>query len=238
MILLLAILCWTSSQPVTVPVEKIKRAAEDYVTERLASDHGEYFIEFRAIPSNITVESDDYSVRVRVSSVPRLRGHLSLPVEIICAKKVERRLVVPIYLRTFGNVLLLGKQLNRHESIDLKDVSLQRVETTDLPDDVISDEKATKGMRAVRIITPQTILCRTMMERIPDVKPDDLVTLAIRTDKTKITIQGVSKEEGRIGDAITVQRLGSHERLRGIVLDAKNVLIDVDGTSRVNQERR
>jgi flagella basal body P-ring formation protein FlgA len=228
MMILLAIVCWINVEKPTVQSDRIKKVVEGFVSEQLGAGRGDWVLEFRSLPLKLTVRSSDYSVRVGLDVVPKLKGYVGIPVEVLCSGKVEQRLIVPVHVRTFGNVIVTSRQLEKHEIITNREVTLQRIETTTLPDDILIDEYETDGKRTVRIIGANSVLCRSMMENIPTVRQDDPVTVAVRTMRASVSLEGVAKEDGCVGDVITVQRVGSHERLRGKIVDHRTVEIDLE----------
>jgi len=236
MLILLAMVCWTNTEVTIVHPDKIKKAVQEYVVGRWGSSREEFLLEFRGLPSNIAAQSPDYSICVGIGSVPKLKGHVGIPIEIVSHGKVERRVVISIHVRTFGGVVVLGRQLQRHEGLAQEDILVQRLETTGLPDDVILDAKEIEAKRTVRIVSANTVLCRTMLERIPVVRPEDAVNIVVRAGNAIVSVQGVAKQEGCIGDMITVQRSGSHDRLRATIVNSRNVIVDVEGTARISQE--
>jgi flagella basal body P-ring formation protein FlgA len=227
MTVLLSILLFFNAGLTPVQPERIKRAVEEYVAGRWNTRSEEYQIEFRAISSTITVSSPAYSVQIGVGSVPKLKGLVGIPVEIVCNGKVERSIVVPARIRTFANAMVANRQLQRHEVIAPDAMTAQRIETTGLAEDVVFQGMPFVGMRTVRIVSANAVLCRSMVERTPVVKPEDVVTISVRSGKTKVTVQGVAKQEGCVGDVIAVQRPGSIERLRAIVVDAHTVQLEM-----------
>jgi flagella basal body P-ring formation protein FlgA len=207
--------------------DKIRKAVESYIAERWDSKREEFLIECRDVPVSIAVSSPAFSVQIGICSVPRLRGYVGIPLEIVCNGKVERRFAVTAHIRTFATVVAASRQLLRHERITIEEQTSQRIETTGLPDDLIFDETEIRGKRAARIIAASTILCRSMLERVPVVKEEDAVTIAVRSGNTTVKVQGVAKQGGCVGDMITVQRSGSHDRLRATVLDTRTVMLDI-----------
>ena len=224
---LLSIVMFLNIGLTTVQTDRIKKAVEEYVAGRWNSKHEQYLLEFRNVPAGVKVSSAEYSIRVGLGSVPKLKGYVGFPVEVICNGKIERRVIVPAHLRTFATVASASRQIQRHEEIGRDAVAMQRVETTSMPDDVVFNESEILRLRSGRIIAANSILCRSMLDKMPVVKPEDAVTIAVRSGKATVTARGIAKQEGCIGDMIVVQRSGSSEKLKATVLDARTVLLEV-----------
>ena len=103
------------------------------------------------------------------------------------------------------------------------------------PDDIILDANEITAKRTVRIVSANTVLCSAMLERIPIMRAEDVVNVLVRAGNAIVSVQGVAKQEGCVGDVITVLRTGSHDRLRATIVDSKNVIIDIEGTARISQ---
>jgi flagella basal body P-ring formation protein FlgA len=236
MMIIMAILCWTGSVTTMVDSDRIKKTVEDYIYDKFGSSHDDAIVEVRNFPSRISVQSSDYEIRVALGKVPRLKGYVSIPVEIVSKGRTERTIVVPVHIRTFANVVVTTKQYQKHEVFSADDAAIQRVETTTLSDDVIQTKKELEGRRGKRMISANAILYRSMVEKVPNVRQDNVVTLAVRSNKTMISAQGVAKQDGNIGDVITVQRAGSHERIQARIVDQRHVEIELDGKSQSRKE--
>jgi flagella basal body P-ring formation protein FlgA len=226
MSVLLAILMWMNVAPTTVQPELIRKAVENYVATRWDASQGDYILEVRSLPSHLSVNSTEYSIQVGIGSAPRLKGHVGIPIEIIVAGKTVQKAVVPVLVRTFGNVVSTGRQMQRHEALSAEDILVQRLETTSLGDDILTSGREIEGRRTARIIAANSVLSRSVVESIPAIRLEDAITVIVRSGKATLTTQGVAKQEGGIGDVITVQRPGSHDRFRAVIVDAKSVLVD------------
>ncbi|HTY37988.1 MAG TPA: flagellar basal body P-ring formation chaperone FlgA [Bacteroidota bacterium] len=224
---LLSIVLFLAVGPAQVNPARIRTAVEEYVALRWAGRQEEFRLEFREVPSGINVSSPEYSLHVGLNSVPKLKGSVSLPVEIVCNGTVERRVLVSARIRTFATVAITKRLLQRHQEIGSDDVGFQRVETTTMPDDVVSRAQDLVKTRAGRIISSNSVLCRSMIERTPVIKAEDAITISVRSGKAIISVQGVAKQEGCVGDVIMVQRAGSSERLRATIQNPRTVVLEM-----------
>lgn len=235
---LLAIVLWMNGAPTTVQPALIRKAVENYVAARWDATQGDYMLEVRGVPSHLSVGSTEYSIQVGIGSAPRLKGHVGIPIEIVVAGKSVQKAVVPVLVRTFGSVVSTSRQMQRHEAVSADDILVQRLETTALGEDILTSVREIEGRRTARIIAANSVLSKIVLELIPAVKIEDVVTVFVRAGKTTLTTQGVAKQEGGIGDVITIQRVGSHDRLSAVIVDAKSVLVDVGQDSFSRLEKR
>lgn len=79
------------------------------------------------------------------------------------------------------------------------------------------------GMRAQRSVLKGSPLLSEEVERIPDVKLGDGVTLVLKSDSLKITTKGVAQGAGAKGDTINVQLPKYNRTFRGRLVGDKTV---------------
>jgi len=220
----MAILVWTGAETTVVDTGRVKAVVTEFIHQKLGNDD-RTIVEFHGRLPNIVTRSTQYSISVVAEVIPTMRGYVSIPVEIASGKRVEGRAVISVYIRTFDSVAVAARQLQKHEPIKLADVVFKRIETTMLGDDLITSMHDLYGKRSTRIITSNSIMRHAMVERIPVLKEEDRVTIAVWSRNTVVTSSGIAEEDGAVGDIITVRRAGSHERLRAQVIDARTVEI-------------
>lgn len=227
-VLLIIMAMWFGDTGTVVKPEALKRAVEEYVHNQFAGSAQTVVIEFRSLPNEIVVSNAGYSFRVAPEGPPRLSGNTSVPVEIVVQDKVERRVLVPIKVRTFGNVAVAAKQLMQHALMLKDNVEMQTVETTTLPQDVVTSVEALREKRTTRIISQGSVLRESMIEHIPLVQQDETVTLIVKLKGVEVSTRVLAKENGRRGEYILVQKMETHEKLKAKVVNNKIVQLDVD----------
>ena len=225
MLMILIISLWTNSVGTPVDGERIRKAVEDHIYTKSGAARQDLVIEIRGRLPKLVVSSGDYVVRVAMKAAPQIKGHVSVPIEVVCQGRVEQMASISVLIRRFGSVLMTARQLPKHHDVAIEDVVAEQVETTTLPEDIVRELSEIEGKRTVRIVSGNCILTSSMLESRPVIRHDDHVALAVRSKKAIVTVQGVAKQDGRIGDVITVQRIGSYERYRGKVIGAHAVEI-------------
>jgi len=235
--IIMTVLMWTGIETTEVSPDKVKETVSEFILQKLGPA-SEATVEFRSRLPRIAIRSTDYTVRVAQEILPNLKGYVSIPVEVVAGKRVEGRAVISAYVRTFENVAVTVRQLQKHESLNPDDISFKKIETTTLGKDVILAPSEIVNTRATRIITANSLLRHAMIERIPIMKQDSRVLVVVRSKNAVITTDGIVRDDGALGDVVTVQRMGTHERLQGRVVDAHTVEILVDEFTRLLQGAR
>lgn len=218
---------WFGDTMTVVKPEALKRAVEEYVRNQFRGSAQTIIVEFRSSPNGIVVSDVGYSFRVAPEGSARLSGNVSLPVEIVVKDKVERRVLVPFKVRTFANVIMASKQMQQHTLITKENVEMQTVETTLLPQDIVTSFEMLTEKRSSRIISQGSILRESMIETVPLVQRDETVTLVVKSKGVEVTTKALAKENGRRGDFILVQKLETRERLKARVVNNKLVQLDI-----------
>jgi flagellar basal body P-ring formation protein FlgA len=236
--MLLVVLMALLTEMTGIPVEgeRIRKAVEEYVYASSGATRQEMLVELRGRMPRLTASSSEYSIRIGLESAPKFKGYVSFPIEIISHGKTEAKAAIATRIRTFGTVLVTSRLLQQHQALANEDVSLCRMETTNMPDDWVSDLRWITGKRTVRMISENTVLGRTMAEAIPIVKQGDPVTIVVVLRNAVVKVQGNARQDGCIGDMISVQRAGSHERFHGKIISEHAVEIRLDDRSSFSQK--
>ena len=236
MLHLLFISLFMGTTGIPVGEERIRKAVEEYIYVTSGASRQEMVIEVRGRFPNLAVSTGDYWIRVGLEAAPKFKGYASIPIEIVCQGKVEAKTSISVRIRTFGTVLVTSRQLLRHEGVTKDDLTHRQIETTILPDDWVSDVRWIVGKRMVRMISENTVLCRTMLENMPLVRQGDPLTIMVGSHNAVVKVQGIAKQDGCIGDRITVQRTGSHERFQGRIISEHAVEIELDERASLPQK--
>ncbi len=207
---------------------QIERFVEKYIRNNITDTTKEILVEFRNIPSRITVPCDEYSLRIVDEIGSAFKGNISLPIEIICGRNLYRRLIVSVKIRTFENVLVASTFINRNETVLNDKITFKKIETTTLPNDVIKESSELNGKRTRRIINEGSILFGSSLENQPAVKRHNILDLVVNTRYVKITTKVIAKEDADINEIISVEEIGSRKKLKAVVLNNKTVEIKLD----------
>ena len=226
-VFLIIMTLWFDDTMTVVKPEALKRAVEEYVRNQYRGSAQTVIIEFRSLPNEIAVSDAGYSFRVAPEGSARLSGNASLPVEIVVKDKVERRVLVSFKVRTFANVVMASKQMQQHALITKDNVEIQTVETTLLPQDIMTSFEMLTEKRSSRIISQGSILRESMIETVPLVQRDETVTLLVKSKGVEVTTKALAKQDGHRGESILVQKMETRETLKARVVNNKIVQLDI-----------
>jgi flagella basal body P-ring formation protein FlgA len=223
MLLAIVVTVLLNCPPVQVDGERIRKAVEEYVYSASGASHQELLVELRGRLPRLTAPSKEYAVKVNLNNVPRFKGYVSIPVEIVSQGKTEARATIAVRCRTFGTVLVTRRLLQQHEALSAENISLVSMETTSVTDDHIADLRGIEGKQSVRMIAADAVVTKSTIENIPLIRHGHPLVIMVGMFNAVIKVEGTAKEDGCMGDVIVVQRSGSHERLQGRIVSAHAV---------------
>ena len=179
---------------------------------------------------------DDVRVRVlsRLPSISefrvllpetRARGDLVVYVEELKGGLPVRTFPVRVSVRTFGPVAILKHRVDRHHIVSQEDIKVVRRETTFLPRDIVRSPKEAIGLRTKGIIGAGTVLRKGLLEEPPVVHRGDRVTMRVVLPGVLAEAEGEAREDGRIGEIISVRNVRSGKVVMGRVVDERTVVV-------------
>lgn len=230
--MLIILATFLSMTQVSVTNYDIEEVVKAYIINHLSGDSEEIEIVFRNVPTRLHFEGERFELAVNPDRGVSLRGNLSLPVDIVVDGKTTQRVIVSVRVRTFGEVLTTTRTIPRGTLYDPHDYIVQRVETTRLPDDVVTAPMQLMGKRTNRVIREGVLLRASYFEDIPVIKTGQVVTVRVQMGNVIVTTPAIARDDGGIGDIISVQIKGRHDRLRARIVDETIVEIITEHLTR------
>jgi flagella basal body P-ring formation protein FlgA len=197
--------------------DRVKQAVERFVASRSGDDAEETEVTFVGPLKEISVPGGEPELRVAAADGREYRGSCTVFVEVLVKGKVERRVPVSVRVRTFGKVLVSTRMMERHETVGDGDFDLRRVETTSMRSGLVRSGEQLVLKRTSRIVPPGSVLYESMLEPLPIISRGDVVTLRVLANGVVLSVPATAREDGCLGEQITVQKIDSHVRLRGKV---------------------
>ena len=210
---------------VVLTAEDIRAWVQQYMHEQWVGAPGDLEIEFRSVPSSITLARRQEGLRVVLPEYDRLKGNVVFHLEAGGDGKTARRFPISARIRTFQEVAVTARRIGRHHVLGEGDLCLERWETTDLGE-VFLDIPSAVGLRTDRIIDSGRVLRGDMVERPPLVQRGDVVTVLVSVGRVSATIYGEARQDGGRGERIRVRNLQSGKGLIARVLDTKRVEVE------------
>jgi flagella basal body P-ring formation protein FlgA len=134
---------------------------------------------------------------------------------------------VTVAVRRFDTVLVATRRLELHEAPGAEDIREERRETTLLGRGVLSERPWLQGKRTRRTVGEGSVLFESMFEPEPAVLHGQQLTLRVRAGSVTLSLPVVARQDGRVGEIISVQKVGSSERVMATVAGERMVEIVV-----------
>ncbi len=219
-ILLYVIVCEAQS---VVTRDDIHAVIQAYIQQMAKDQHIEAECEFRSIPDSIEVDAAGVQLRVAADSHAVIRNTTALPIEILAHGELKKRVVVSLVVHTFEQVLVAQRKINRSIILSPNFFAVQRVETTQMHDQVFNITADLSHYRSTQMINIGKVLTTTMTELIPVVKNGARVAVHVKSGNLLVSTFGETKHDGNIGDKIMIRIPTTGALLQGVIVDDTTV---------------
>ena len=159
------------------------------------------------------------------------KGHMNMqgnmvyvPINVTDKSGREAKSFLTLRVKLYNKVLVAATTIGRKQEISVKDVTLKSVDVAQLQGTPFTSLADVNNLRSKIHITPGTILVKEMMENIPVVKFGERVTASLVYGNVLITTEAVVKQEGSIGDIVSIVT-SNHKEFKAKVVNSQNVSI-------------
>lgn len=153
-------------------------------------------------------------------------GTIPLSILFLADGEFYKKVKATVKIQIFKEVVVTKKPLGRYRTIAHDDVMMQKMDITNLPNDIITNYKDVLGKRVRRNIWAKVVLRAEYIEFPPLVRRGDTVLIVAESEKMKITALGEVRKAGRRGERVKVINLNSNKRIFARVIDENTVKVD------------
>jgi len=211
-----------------VPASELEEAVRTFLVARRAACEEQGEIAFRSVPENIEVDANSYRLHVAGDNRTQWKGALAVRVEIEAGGRIVHRCLVSVLIRTYADVLVAERSIERHTRPAPGDLRSFRMETTLIQRRVLYETSALDGLRSRQLIPRGSILYEDLFELTPLVQQGDRVQVRVRSGGVTLSTEGTVRDDGDQGDLVTVELAGRRDRVRGRIDGERSVTIFVD----------
>jgi flagella basal body P-ring formation protein FlgA len=226
-LLILRSLCWAGTDSVDIDHATLLQHVVRCVANALPA-HTDFSADVLDLPVSLTLPVGELSVRFAGTPLRRWRGTFMRELEILVNGAVVHRQPVMLVVKTYAAALVAGKQLDRHVMVNAQDVLEQRIETTLMREDPLTEITSIEEKRLKRIVTAGSVLTPSLFEQCPVVLRGSEVEIIVASGAVRMSLKGIAREEGAPGTVINVQPEGRRDRIRATVVDAKRVRVSAE----------
>jgi flagella basal body P-ring formation protein FlgA len=217
-----------------IPAIELEQAVRQFLDGQREGNSGHPEVTFRSVPDNIEITASAYHLHVAGDSRTEWKGAIAVRVDIEADGRIVHRCMVSVLIRTYADVLVAEKAIQRHAEPGPDDVRTLRLETTLIQRRVLIGSSSLEGLRSRQIIPRGSILYEDLFERIPMVQRGERVKVHVRSGAVMLYTEGIVQDDGDRGDLVTVELASRHDRIRGRIDGEKCVTVQVD----VGKEKR
>ena len=216
-----------SVDSITITGEEILRKAKEYLLSKLSKNENEITIESDRPTMDRLLPNNGGDIRWEISQIDtkKGRGNVQLVVRIYINGKQYLKTPVFFYIRTYEDIVIANKTINRNDTLTTDDLAVSNIETTKLAGITFENTEDLAGKRAIRSIPHGTPITAEMIDNPPLIKKGDFIKVSVQSGNLNIVTRGVAKEDGYLGKVIRIKNIDSNKDLYGKVEDSTTVKI-------------
>lgn len=198
----------------TQSIETINKAVRNFVESSLAPD-GQYQISEAQIDNRLRLPACEQNLDVFSQSGAVKPGRNT--VGIRCNDSNGWTIYSTVLIKSFKNVLILTKQLNRNERISLEHLRTESRDIATLQQGYLTDPEDIADKQAIRILAPGTVLTRQHFTEPTLIKRGQRVSIQSGKAGFMISAVGVAMTDGSKGQRISVKNISSKRIIQATV---------------------
>jgi len=211
---------------VEISREEIKKIVSDYIYEKEFWDKNNTKIINIQINKLPLLPRGRITYKVIPPKVMNGMGTIPLSIHFLVNGEFYKKVKTTVKIKIFKEVVVTKKPIGRYRTITQDDVYMQKMDITNLPNDIITNYKDVLGKRVRRNIWAKVVLRAKYIEFPPLVKRGDTVLIIAESEKMIITALGEVRKSGRRGERVKVINLNSNKKLFARVIDENTVKVD------------
>lgn len=211
---------------VKISREEIQKIVLDYIYQK------QFWDEDNAKITDIQISNIPFLPRGKITYkvVPpktmQGKGTVQLSILFLVDGEFYKKVKATAKIKLFKEVAVTTKPLGRYRTITQDDVYMQKMDITNLPNDIITNYKDVLGKRVRRNIWAKVVLRAEHIEFPPLVKRGDTVLIVAESEKMKLTVLGEVRKAGRRGERVKVINLNSNKRIFARIIDENTVKVE------------
>ena len=152
-------------------------------------------------------------------------GNAGISIIVRQGNRVVRNLSARIEVEALAEMVVTVRRIDYGAIITAGDLALRKLDVASVQGRYLGRIEDVIGKKARITFKANAPLRSDQLEKVPLIKPGQLITIVAENERIRITVTGKAKSAGAEGDTITVQNLSSLKELPARVLDAGTVQI-------------
>ncbi|MDD2308111.1 MAG: flagellar basal body P-ring formation chaperone FlgA [Desulfuromonadaceae bacterium] len=205
--------------------QEVRDAVTSFVTTRTAEMGWD--VRIRRITVSDALKFPEGKVDYEIIAPQQWEGWGNINIAVIARQKerVLRNIAVRVDVEALTDMVVALHQIEHGELITAADVVMKKLEisqNTRLAARTIDEVIGKKSRITIRANQP---VRADRVERVPLIKPGQMVTIVAENEVLKISVSGKARSAGAEGDTIRVQNLTSLKEIAAVVVSATTVQV-------------
>ncbi|MBU8922187.1 MAG: flagellar basal body P-ring formation chaperone FlgA [Bacteroidales bacterium] len=183
------------------------RLAELFAGSKLGASVERLEIEFRNFPSRLMVPDGDYSLECRFPG--NISGYRVISFTIRADDGYKRRFSTGCLFHVPVDCAVALRAIGRQEIVAREDIEWVEKDLASCYEMPVTRERDIYGMRVDRYVRCGDLIALSAMERVPDVAKGSAVLVEVSRGLMVVSANGISLEDGWMGDNILVRNKAS-----------------------------
>jgi flagella basal body P-ring formation protein FlgA len=206
----------------TQSLPAIQDAVNDFVVAQL-DPRGDYQINIAQIDPRLQLPACEKSLDIFPQSGAIKPGRNTIGIR--CPSSSSWTIYSTVVVRSFETVLVLSKQLARHERISQAHFTAETRDTSTLQQGYITDPQDILGKQAIRFMPAGSVVYSAFVSEPTMVRRGERVSIQSGKPGLLITSTGVALMDGIKGQKISVKNASSHRVIQATVVASDVVTV-------------
>ena len=211
---------------VKVSPETIRQAVKAYIEAHSPWAANQLKIKNIRLKNPLHVPPGEMHISVQAPKHTDWLGATPFSVRVSVMGRLVKKITVAATIEVWSDVVLAARPLGRNQPVTPESIKIVRMSLSRAPSNAILSKDLVLGRRVNRSIAANSILRSDQVELPPVVKRGDILQVVARSRALKISVKGLAKENGALGERIRVQNIRSKRIIYAQVLDHQTVQVD------------
>ena len=205
----------------------LSECAVSFIKDMMPWEEDDVTITVQSSQNEITLPEGELELLPSCSNNIKFIGNTSVTVEVIVNGSSIRKTNVSLKIQVFSEVLVAKSNIQRGDPLTTENTGLEKREIKQYSNNVFTDTGIIEGKVAAVNISNGTIINERLLEIPLAIHSGDTVTIIATTGQVEVRAEGKARQNGRMGETISVVNTGSGKKLQATVIDEGTVLIEV-----------
>lgn len=215
----------------TISADKIKSDVKDVILKDFSQKtSAEIDIKIPMIPfQSLTLPDGEITYNlINANDELNLTSRQVKRINILVDNKIQRTINIPIEVKAYEEVLVASDLISREQPIDFTKVQFKKINITDKSNFVVTRDMLKKEMVAKKDFRDGEYIDKRFIKVKPDVVKNSEVRIILNSGEGfQISIDGIAKSDGSIGEYITVENKMYNKVYSAKVIGENRVMVNI-----------